>query len=156
MFGLISNRSRNRQGLIAFCAIVGMILFIAAIQMMCRTPEDTEAIINASEPLRRHDRFCLDLPQPYDFKLRYKTFGGNSFTTAISYHFWTDQPFDHLEAFYRQQFDIDGWEMTGVSVDERHRASKFISFRKESFRVTIERVGGKTVNYSMWCAEIHK
>jgi hypothetical protein len=156
MFDLISDKSRHRQRLVGLCAIVGMILFIAGIQMTCRTPEDTEAIINASEPLRNHDRFCLDLPQPYDFKLRYKMFGGNSFTTAISYYFWTDQPFDRLTMFYRHEFESGGWEMTGLGEDGSYREKQFISFRKENFRVTIERVGGQTANYSMWCAEIRK
>ena len=151
MFANTSDKIAKRQWLLAICVFGGIIIFVALIQMMCSMRKSPEEIINGSEGLRTHDRICLELPQPHDFKLKRKGIGGNSHTTAISYSFWTGQPFGYLKAFYKQEFEARGWEMTDV--DERDDI-RLIAFRKENFRISIQYEGFKTANYYMYCSKV--
>ena len=157
MFELNFNRSTNRQKAIAVLVVIGFVLLLIAWEMTGQSPEETEAIIAASKGLKEHDRFCMNIPQPYDFKLKFKTLGGNSFTTAISYSFWSDQPWDRLKSFYRQNLELDGWIMTGISEYGMPSPERRISFEKESYRVSFESaVTPYATNYALECAKIER
>ena len=141
---------------IALLVVFAIVLLIGVVQFACTdlTPEEVEERIQKSENLRNLDRFCSDLPKPYDFKLKFKTLGGNSFTSAISYWFWTDQPFFQIKEFYKQHLESDGWKMTELWEEEMSPLPKYIRFEKERFRISIERVGAKTAKYSLYCGKV--
>ncbi len=147
---------RRHLAWIASLVIIAFVILIVGIQLTCRTPEDSEKLILENSGLREHDLFCLGLPRPNDFKLRFKTISGNSFTTAISYWYWTDETFEQLRAFYQDQLGTNGWEMTHFDDDERHRRSKFMRFSKDKYRISIQRGGNQTANYSLHCAKLEQ
>ncbi|MFM9904553.1 MAG: hypothetical protein ACKVQJ_08290 [Pyrinomonadaceae bacterium] len=126
---------------ISILILLGIVLLVGFIQLTCRTPKDSEALIQNSAKLREHDAFCFGLPRPSDFELRYKMVGGNSHTVAISYWFSSSLRYTDVKDFYEQNLLPKGWTGTGAV------------FTKDGYTLTvhIDNAASEPERYSVYC-----
>lgn len=122
----VDDRHRLRITKIAVLIVLGLVLFLALIQFTRRTPADSGALIEKSAPLKDHDSFCIGLPRPSDFELKYKMVGGNSRTVAISYWFSSSLGSTEVKDFFARNLAKEGW--TGTEA----------VFTKDDYKLTIE------------------
>jgi hypothetical protein len=152
-------RKRDRRVLkFALLTLAALVCLIAFVQLTCRTPADSAALIEKSSLLKEHDRFCLGAPRPADFVLEAKMVGGNSFTRSISYRYQSDKLFAEVTAFYEDQLRAQGWAVSDRYDQEMSPIPKFVSFEKDSYRLTLEHVsargGGGPAEYAVTCSKI--
>jgi len=145
---------------IAILIVLGLLLFLAFIQLTCRTPADDDAIIRSSSGLQKHDQFCMTLPRPTDFQLRYRSIGGNGSTMAISYYYSSNLSYREVGDFFISTLGGQGWTKTGQYDDEMTPVGKSVSFEKDNYRVVLEHVSARGASqpgeYSLYCAREYK
>jgi hypothetical protein len=160
MFESLRKRPDRSVLKLALLTLAAIICLIALIQLTCRTKADSEALIENSSLLKEHDRFCLGAPRPADFALKFRMVGGNSFTTAISYTYNSDKSFAEVRDFYSEHLQAQGWARRDQYDQEMSPIPKFISFEKDSYRLTLEHVsarGGKSpAEYALTCSKINR
>jgi len=156
MFESYENPVSRRVLKLALVVLFGLALFVTVIQLTCRTPTDSEGIIQSSASLTAHDRFCMSLPRPVDFQLRYRMVGGNSNTTAISYTFTSSLPFDEVRDFFSQELPLDGWVLTDQYLQDMTPVGKQMTYKKEQYEITIgHESAGSPAQYYLYCAKKH-
>jgi len=148
----------TEHGVLKIAAIIGtaILLFVGLTQLMCRTRADSDAIIRSSEALQKHDGFCTALPRPKDFRLAYRTVGGNSFTTAITYVYESHMSYADVRDFFLENLITQGWTKSGQYDEEMTPIPKEISFSKENYRVVLSHVSARGADlpgeYGLYCA----
>ena len=159
MFESYKNGLDLRVVKFALIVLVGLVLFVTLIQLTCRTPEDDEVLIRRSEALTAHDDFCMSLPRPADFELRYRSIGGNGYTTAISYTFASRLLFKDVRDFFSAKLTSKGWVLTDLYLEDMTPVGKHVTYQKDQYEITIGPVSAgssdTTATYYVHCAKKH-
>lgn len=156
MFESYENPTSRRVLTLALIVLFGLALLVAVIQLTCRTPADSEVMIGRSATLTAHDNFCLSLPRPSDFQLRYRMVGGNSNTMAISYTFDSGHMFNEVRDFFSQKLPLDGWALTDQYLEDMTPVGKHVTYKKGQYQITIgHESAGSPAQYYIYCAKKH-
>ena len=144
-----AQHSTNRRAfLIGLLAVIGLVSFLVLAQQTCRTPADSERLIESSTSLKEHDRFCLTLPRPADFELQDKMIGGNSETLAISYTFLSNLNSGKVRDFFINELGSRGWK---VNRGEDTRYSKY-SLDNYTISVSLVNAVSNPPQFELYCA----
>lgn len=109
------------------------------------TTEQTNDLINRSEPLKRVDSLCENIPKPEDFQFIKKITSGNSRTTSISHYYHSNLGYEKIKKFYSDWFTQNGWEP---------EVQESLEFRNKNFTISINGYPGG-FQYIIHCAEEH-
>lgn len=141
-----SDKSNTHRWKIAGLVMLALISFLLLIQITGKplSQPEIEKRIASTPILRRHDKFCTDLPKPDGYKLLYKSFGGNSFTIAISYNYQIPMRSKDVFQFYQKLFDEKGWT---------YKDGRYESKNGKQF-IGIHFVSAYDHEYSIYCAEL--
>ena len=142
---------------IGISVVFGLVFLLCLIQFTCQTPEKAEEIIETSPTLKEHDRFCMAVPRPADFKLEFRSMGGNGNTIQIAYWFDSNMRFSDVRDFYSKQLESQGWSRTELWQEEMSPLPKHISFKKDQYEIDVElerALGDDPAEYSISCSQL--
>jgi len=137
---------------LAFLAAFGYIAFIIAVCSNQPTQNDIEQIISKSSKLSELNRYCDEIPKPSNFQYQFKTLGGNSGQSSISYWYKSSLPFSTVRDFYISYLEKEGWTLEDLWDDERSALPRLLQYRKGKRTISVQRVVNPNAEYAFGCS----
>ena len=138
------HKSRLKIGL---GIIFGIILLSLIFYFNYRLPlnhKQIDNLIDQSEPLKKIDNLCQNLPKPKKFYFIKKNISGNSRIISVSYFYQSELENNEIKNFFSEWFLNNNWTL---------EYQKTLDFRKGDLIVRIDKGYREGVDYVIYCAE---